>query len=165
MYMKSIEWVLCFVEVKDVPHSKAGDIWVVLIINGQDKDRKRRWQLQLAWWWIEGNESHVECIQREVADELSLVLDDTSFSEIWEDKFSMMWYKTWEEILITVNLMYTSISHDDFLRIKSHTNDETLKIIVMELNEVMVLSEEWLRPGTLWHIKKLTWFRTQRAAS
>lgn len=150
--MKTAKWVLCIIEVKDEQKIFDHSSNIILTENGENKEWKKIWQLQLPGGGIEGTETYIECAQRELLDELGLDLPAKELLYIGDDIFEIVWYQTSEKILITVHLLYACISFEDFESIKPYRSSETQDIMMKQISELS--NNELLRPWTLSHIHR-----------
>lgn len=158
--MKTVNGVLCIIEVKDEKRMLDHDNNIILTENGEAKEWKKIGQLQLPGGGIEWKETYIECAQRELLDELNLNLSADKLLYIGDDTFDIVWYQTSEKINITVHLLYACISFEYFENIKSYRSSETQDIMIKQISELS--NNKHLRPGTLSHIHKYLKYKTDK---
>ena len=156
--MKTVNGVLCIIEVNDEQRTFNSNI--ILTKNGEPKEWKKIWQLQLPGGGIEWEETYIECAQRELLDELSFSLPADKLLYIGDDTFDIVWYQTSEKIKIIVHLLYGCISFEKFESIKSYRSSETQDIIMKQISELS--NNEHLRPWTLSHIHRYLKYKTDK---
>ena len=152
--MIKVSWVLCIVEVKDPKTVQSkDDIFIVLTKNGEAKERKNIWQLQLPGGGKDCHESFIVCAKRELYEELGLSIEENNLSYIWDDIFEIQWYQSEKIIEITVHLIYACITSEKFEKIKNFRSEETRDIV---LHNILEYQEEGknFRPWTLSHIQR-----------
>lgn len=140
--LKELWWVAIVIKVKEsIDDTKSK---VLMIVENQLKPWKKIGQLSVPFWTIEDWEDKFETLERELWEELWLIINHLHFTQ--KGKFDMV-VEYWD-INIKVNLFVFYLTLIWKPKIKNENPDEIKKIVLQDCDELEKLDESEIRPWT-----------------